>query len=218
MLARMQAEDKFALTDVSRDMANLVPGILKIRVEQDKPSDQYIIFAETSDGRSFSSRVLSDGTLRLLALATIKNDPQFHGVLCLEEPENGVHPKPLKNLAQLLRSMATDFNDPEQADEPLRQVLIATHSPSFISLPEVIDALLFAFAETRVEPRQYSMEITRMVPVITPNTQLTPATQADISKAEENYTIDQVKKFLNSDYLEQAEEELEQARATLNER
>ena len=40
-LARMQAEDKFALVDVSRDMADLVPGILTIRLEQDKPSDIY---------------------------------------------------------------------------------------------------------------------------------------------------------------------------------
>src|SRR5436305_3188042 len=76
-LVRMQAEDKFSLTGVSLDMANLVPGILKIRVEQDKTSDKYVIFAETSDGRSFSSRVLSDGTLRLLALAIMKNDLQF---------------------------------------------------------------------------------------------------------------------------------------------
>ncbi len=217
-LVRMQAEDKYALTDVSRDMANLVPGILKIRVEQDKPSDKYVIYAETSDGQSFSSQVLSDGTLRLLALATLRNDPQFHGVLCLEEPENGVHPLRLKKMAQLLRKMATDFSDPEQADEPLRQILITTHSPAFISQPEVIDSLLFAFMETRVEPRKYSMEITRMIPVITPDTQLTPATRDETSRAEENYTIDQVKAFLDRDYLEKAQNQLEQARAAFNER
>ncbi len=90
------------------------------------------------DGRSFSSRVLSDGTLRLLALTILRNDPQFHGILCLEEPENGVNPMYLKNIGRLLRKIATDFDDPEQVDEPLRQVLITTHSPSFISQPEVI--------------------------------------------------------------------------------
>lgn len=62
MLARIQAEDEVAMGGVSLDMANLVPGILDIRVEQDKASDKYIIFANTSDDRSFSSRVLSDGT------------------------------------------------------------------------------------------------------------------------------------------------------------
>ena len=67
-----------------------------------------------ADGRSFPAQVLSDGTLRLLALATIKNDPQFHGMLCLEEPENGVYPQRLRTLARLLRRMATNFNDPEE--------------------------------------------------------------------------------------------------------
>lgn len=65
MLARMQAEDKFALTSISLDMANLVPGILKVRVEQDKPGDKYIIFVETSDGRTFSSRVLRFTPIRI---------------------------------------------------------------------------------------------------------------------------------------------------------
>lgn len=60
-LVRMQAEDKFALGDVSRDMANLVPGILKVRVEHDKAGDRYIVYAETSDKRVFSSQVLSMG-------------------------------------------------------------------------------------------------------------------------------------------------------------
>ncbi|MCU0502099.1 MAG: hypothetical protein MUC51_10095 [Anaerolineae bacterium] len=30
--------------------------------------------------------------LRLLALVTLKNDLQHRGVLCFEDPENGVHP------------------------------------------------------------------------------------------------------------------------------
>jgi predicted ATPase len=76
-LARMQAEDEFALTDVSRDMTNLVPGILKVRVEKNAASNEYDIWAETSDQRSFLVRGLSDGTLRLLAIATLRNDPNF---------------------------------------------------------------------------------------------------------------------------------------------
>lgn len=91
-LARMQAEDPLILNDVSRDLANLVPGILKVEVEKDQPRNRYIIWARTQDGRSFSSRVLSDGTLRLLALITLKNDPQYHGVLCFEEPKTAYTP------------------------------------------------------------------------------------------------------------------------------
>jgi predicted ATPase len=220
MLARMQAEDKFALTDVSRDMANLVPGILKIRVEQDKPSDKYVIYAETSDHRSFSSQVFSDGTLRLLALATLRNDPQFHGVLCLEEPENGVHPQRLKKLAQLLRRMATNFNDPEEVDEPLRQVLITTHSPVFISLPEVIDSLLFAYTMTSVEPLSSNiptLEITCMTPVVTPGAQTQFSIEIYRDETMEAYTLDEVLRYLDSEDLDEARKQLEKVRTKLNE-
>src|SRR4051812_10242659 len=75
-LARMAAEESYILADVSRDLANLVPGILEIAVETDQARNRYIVKALMQDGRWFSSRVLSDGTLRLLALVTLKNDPQ----------------------------------------------------------------------------------------------------------------------------------------------
>src|SRR6266851_994020 len=123
-LFRMQEEDKFALRDGSRDIANLVPGGLKIRIERDKIGDRYMMYAEMTDKRVFSSQVLSDGTLRLLALATLKNDPQFHGILCLEEPENGVSPLHMETMARLLRKMATALQDAKNLKEPLRQVLI----------------------------------------------------------------------------------------------
>ncbi|HEU0000748.1 MAG TPA: AAA family ATPase [Ktedonobacteraceae bacterium] len=220
MLARMQAEDKFSLTSVSLDMANLVPGILNIRVEQDKLSDKYIVFAEASDGRLFSSRVLSDGTLRLLALATIKNDPQFQGTLCLEEPENGVHPQCLKNLARLLRRMTTNFNDPDEVDEPLRQVLITTHSPAFISLPEVIDSLLFAYTMTRVEPLgsgDPTLEVTYMTPVVTPGTQAQFSIDLHKDETMEVYTLDEVLRYIDSEDLDEARKQFKKARTTLNE-
>jgi len=128
-LARLQATDPLLLADVSRDLANLVPGVVKVELEMDKARDQYIIWARMQDGRRFSSRVLSDGALRMLALVTLKNDPDHQGVLCFEEPENGVHPFRLKNIAQVLSELATDFSDPEQQDAPLRQLLSNTHSP-----------------------------------------------------------------------------------------
>lgn len=155
-LARMQAEDPLILNDISRDLANLVPGILRVEVEKDLSRNRYVIWAKTQDGRSFSSRVLSDGTLRLLALVALKNDPQHRGVLCFEEPENGVHPFRLKNMVHLLRDLTTDFSDPAQSDEPLRQLLVNTHSPVLVSQPGVLPGLLFAYMATRVQPGQAS--------------------------------------------------------------
>jgi predicted ATPase len=213
-LARMQAEDKYALIDVSRDMANLVRGIFKIRVDLDRASDKYIIYVDTSDQQTFSAQVLSDGTLRLLALATLRNDLRFHGILCLEEPEDGVEPLHLKVMARMLREMATDFNDPEQAEEPLRQVLVTSHSPAFISLGEVLDSLLFTHLVTLGGSDQDSLpvRITRMEPVVTPNTQSRHQPGREGEQSTEIYTIDMVRQYLSNEDLNHARNQLKKAR------
>ncbi len=196
-LARMQAEDPLVLNDVSRDLANLVPGILKIEVEKDQPRNRYVIWAKTQDGRAFSSRVLSDGTLRLLALVALKNDLQYRGVLCFEEPENGVHPFRLRSMVELLRGLATDFSDPDQADSPLRQLLINTHSPALVSQRRALPGLLFAYMTTRVHPGvpQETVRVTRVLPV-QPSSQL--RLELKVEPQEESYTLGEVIEYLNS--------------------
>jgi predicted ATPase len=220
-LARIQAEDDLAFHLVYLNMANLVPGIIGLKIEKDQTHDQYTILVEMPDERLISSRALSDGTLRLLALATIRNDPQFHGVLCLEEPENGVDSQRLKDMAHLLHETATDFNHPEQADEALRQVLIATHSPELISLPEIIDSLLFAHKITRVEPLssgQPFLEITEMLPVVTPHTQKRFSRYPDGDEIlEAIIALDQVLRYLDSEDLDSARKQLEETRTIINE-
>jgi predicted ATPase len=211
MLARMQSENEFALTDVSRDMTNLVPGIFKIKVERNAASNEYDIWAETADRRTFSAKALSDGSLRLLAIAAIRNDLQFHGTLFLEEPENGVEPLHLKTMARVLREMATDFSDPEQRDEPLRQILITTHSPAFIGLPEIIDSLLFAHLVTIGGTDINSpLRITRMEPVVTSKRQ--PKKEGQKDRATEIYTIDSVRQYLARNNFARADNKLKKAR------
>ena len=142
----------------------------------------------------------------MLALATLKNDTQHHGVLCFEEPENGVHPFRLKNIAHLLRALTTDFQDERQVEAPLRQLLVNTHSPAFISQPDIRDALLFAYMVIRVGPRNGEIppqRVTRILKVAKPYAQL-KFREMEISKEEECYTLDQIKNYLNSDTLVEA--------------
>ena len=215
-LARMQAEDPSILSDVAADLANLVPGVLKIEVDTDQARDQYSVRAMMQDGTSFSSKVLPDGMLLMLVLVTLKNDPHYRGVLCLEEPENGLHPSRLKNIAHLLRELVTDFQDENQKDLPLRQVLANTHSPVLISQTEVRDAILFAYMVTRVGPQEKGIpphRVTRIAQVAQSHPQLTLNFGPAISKEEQNYTVDQIKHYLNSDTLNEAYQILSQVQS-----
>ena len=216
LLARLQAEDKNSLIDISRDMANLVPGFHRVKVKKDDVRGDYEIVAETVDEHTQPAQVLSDGTLRLLALAAIRNDPHYHGVLCLEEQENGVHPLHLHEMARILREMATDFYDPRQVNESLKQVLVTTHSPIFISQPEVIDALLLVITPKRVRYHNIpSVRLTQMVPVLTQKSHFQLSSDLEQDRAVDIYTIDIVRKYLESGFIDKALNQLEQARETL---
>ena len=74
------------------------------------------------DGVEVSSRIVSEGTLRVLALCALSVNPWNGTLLAIEEPENGVHPRRVELIAKMLASLALD-----QA----RQVVVSTHSPLF---------------------------------------------------------------------------------------
>ncbi|MFP4394513.1 MAG: AAA family ATPase [Anaerolineales bacterium] len=197
-LARLDAEDEIILKEISADLAYLVPEIKAVVVEPDRPQNRYLIKAYTRDGREFSSSVLSDGTLRLLALLTLKYDPQHRGVLCFEEPENGVHPRRLKQMVEeILRPLATDFESDDDHIWPLRQLLVNTHSPV---LAQALDEenlareLLFATMVTQTAPLG-TTRVTQMYPV-KPSTQM--RLNLEISSEVADYTLGQVMTYLES--------------------
>jgi predicted ATPase len=71
-------------------------------------------------GIDFSSRIISEGTLRVLALCALAVNPWSGSLLAFEEPENGVHPRRLELIVQLLVSISRQRG---------RQIVVTTHSP-----------------------------------------------------------------------------------------
>jgi predicted ATPase len=53
-------------------------------------------------GTEHVAGALSDGTLRFVALALLQADHRGPKVLCLEEPENGIHPSRIPAMLRLL--------------------------------------------------------------------------------------------------------------------
>ncbi|MCI3918643.1 ATP-binding protein [Paenibacillus sp. TRM 82003] len=193
MLARLEKEDQYLLTDICTDLSNLVPGIVRVEVEEDEARDRYMVWAKTSDGRKFSSRVLSDGTLRMLALASLKNDPQQGGVLLFEEPENGVHPFRIKQLVPLLREMTTQFDPDSTPEGKLRQLLINTHSPTLVSQLEDKEMVFADVANLIIEDIGKPMRVTRMTPV-----------RDEIISTGDTYTRLEMLRYLDESDLEAA--------------
>ena len=118
------------LSDIAADLASLIPSVRRLKIRDDPNERQYAFSLEFANELHFSSRVISDGTLRLLALLTILNDPDRRGTLCFEEPENGVHEGRVPMLVEFLRNAATISRDPTV---PSFQILLATHSPKVMA-------------------------------------------------------------------------------------
>lgn len=112
-------------------LSELVP-VEAIRVRPNDANQQYELELREPRGPWLGSRSLSEGTLRFLALATLSVDPNAARVVCMEEPENGVHPQRIPAMLDLLRRIAVDpFAEPS-VDNPVRQVIVNTHSPRLV--------------------------------------------------------------------------------------
>lgn len=102
-----------------------------------------------------------------------------------------MHPFRLKNIAAVISQLATDFSDPESAAEPLRQFLCNTHSPVFISQPDILPHVLFAFTTQHVAAApagRVGQRITHMVPVR--GSAVQPALGLAIAEEEQSYTLE----------------------------
>jgi predicted ATPase len=102
----------------------------------------FTLVLQEKGGLRLPARALSEGTLRFLALCVLLEDPSFTGLICMEEPENGIHPANLPAMLTLVRDLAVDPNDAPDATNPLRQVIVNTHAPGVVQLCDQEDLLL----------------------------------------------------------------------------
>jgi predicted ATPase len=180
VLAQLKAETATkdrpggVLSDIVAELNSLIPGIMALDADLHEASREYRIQLTMRDGLPFSSRVISDGTLRVLALLTLLHDPRHRGLICFEEPENGVHPARIKQLTRRLRDMVSYPQEFSEDDEPtpLSQLLLNSHSP--VVLSALIDKefsprhgyILFADTATVSDPeKKEQRRKTRLRPV-----------------------------------------------------
>ena len=144
------AEDIFAM--VASRLSDLVP-VSEVRIARDDVRQLLSLELEDPAGLTLRAGAISDGTLRFLALAVLAEVSDEPAVLCMEEPENGIHPGNLPAMNLLLHDIAVDADEPAGIDNPLRQVIVATHSPYFVQLQDKNDLVLAKNARTAARDR-----------------------------------------------------------------
>jgi predicted ATPase len=102
-----------------------VPGFKSVDIWTNPFSgEETLLWYEQSSEKPFTKDLISDGTYNILALLTAvyqSEEPQF---LCIEEPENGLNPKVVKELVSLCRYACEEFG---------HFIWLNTHSQSLVS-------------------------------------------------------------------------------------
>ena len=108
---------------ILKSMSERVPGVTHIEA---KENDEGYVVLRFKDGKfknPFSSKFVSDGTIKMFTYLVLLSDPSPHALLCVEEPENQLYPQLLAQLAEEFRNYSNDGG----------QVFISTHSPDFLN-------------------------------------------------------------------------------------
>ena len=129
------------IATVARRLSIMVP-IRSLKVNNDDVRQLLSLELEEKPGLFLRANSVSDGTLRFLALVVLAEVSGTAGLYCMEEPENGIHPAKLAAMHDLLQDIAIDVDEPIGPDNPLRQVIVATHSPYFVQLQDPSDLVL----------------------------------------------------------------------------
>ncbi|MEA5259245.1 AAA family ATPase [Arcicella aquatica] len=83
--------------------------------------------------RAITIEHISDGTLRYLLLLSIFYNPKRGSVVCLDEPEMGLHPDMINGIARGIKYAAENGT----------QMIVATHSPLLLNAFELEDLMIF---------------------------------------------------------------------------
>ncbi|OMP79283.1 AAA family ATPase [[Flexibacter] sp. ATCC 35208] len=112
----------------------LIPDFrdIEIRKSNIDGSSEFFLYEKTSN-RPFPRHLISNGTFNILALMAAiyqTDNPQF---LCIEEPENGLHPQAIELLVDFLR---------EKSEEKGHHILLNTHSQTLVRCLEPSEIIL----------------------------------------------------------------------------
>lgn len=123
VLHYLWTEHPSAFENLQRLLGRLVPGFRGLKVRAfGAPGEVIAFWEEDGTGTGLVLTDLSDGILRLICWIALCVHPNPPPLICIDEPDQGVHPRTLPVLAALFEKASLRT-----------QILLATHSSYFLS-------------------------------------------------------------------------------------
>jgi predicted ATPase len=109
--------------EILKKLPQRIPGINQVEAKETEDGRIILRFQDENFKDPFVARYVSDGTIKMFAYMILLHDPEPHPLLCIEEPENFLHPDLLLQLCEEIREYS----------ERGGQVLVSSHSPDFVN-------------------------------------------------------------------------------------
>ena len=123
VLFYLMTEHRTAFNELEQHLSSVIPGFKELTVKaRGGPGEVIAFWQESGIDQKLSLADLSDGILRLICWFCLCVQPNPPSLICIDEPDQGVHPRTLPVLAALF----------EKASERT-QILLATHSSYFLT-------------------------------------------------------------------------------------
>lgn len=143
-------ENKERKEDFVEWLRILIPEFQNIEIKKSNINGEYDFFIyEKGTDKPFPRNLISDGTYNILSLmaAVYQNtQPQF---LCIEEPENGLHPQAIELLVDFFR---------EKCEEEGHHIWLNTHSQTLVRSLEIEEIILVNKINGQTQAKQLRKE------------------------------------------------------------
>ena len=104
-------------------MSDRIPGVSRVVARRTEDGRLLLRFQDGAFHDPFTTRFVSDGTMKMFAYLVLLHDPKPHPLLAVAEPEHHLYP-------DLLLELVEDFRDYARRGG---QVFVSTHSPCFLN-------------------------------------------------------------------------------------
>ena len=132
VVANLRKRNPERLREWEKHVRTILPDVAEITTARREVDRYEYLVLKYRSGLTAPAWLISDGTLRLLALTLLAYTENADRLYLIEEPENGLHPMAVEPVYQSLASVYDG------------QVLVASHNVLFVGLARPEDVLVFA--------------------------------------------------------------------------
>ncbi|MDM1093172.1 AAA family ATPase [Myroides odoratimimus] len=116
---------------IVRTIQSVAPYFSDFYLQPDENGNIRMIWTSKYSSTTYSSRDLSDGTIRFIALTVLFMQPKLPSTIIIDEPELGLHPFAINKLSGMIKSVSKKGT----------KVILATQSTDLISYFEPEDII-----------------------------------------------------------------------------